>query len=663
MKLIVCKKCGATLSSNYIFCDKCGSRLGNESGIQLIDIKKKVIEKKRFKKNAFDADWIRANIKGDPYWLQNKRQRLAAVKKPVKAKINAIRNRYNHYKIIPIKEKKINQYIILKLEHGRTSVYINGKYFIQCIHLILNIPKDDIPLYEEVESIDEAAEVYDSYIYQNRIVRGHMAVPIRVQSLDITPEQEFWGHCSNIQAWVENDYDTRILTANISFPLLRVLAKAGDRNAQQVYKEEIALRLESGYPSVVQYLLVQGYIQEFTPSEFQTILESTNLIQKLSSNPKILVQFLRSCVGHLGPTLIEELLLKMLESNNFIQKLSSDPKISVYFLNSLVSRFPTLIEELLLKILESNNFIQKLSSDPKISVYFLSSLVSKFPTLIEELLLKILESNNFIQKLSSDPKILGQFFRSMISKFPSLFEDILLQILKFPNGKNNLISAIKISKPRFIRVNRVNRGGRSLFILKKVLKQLLNRVDENIGQIITDCIQEIDKEFHGLYDRESRVEVKYKVILIGDPSFKSRLLTNGAILGVSTYLEHPNIKIILMFYDVPRQPQFYKLHRAYFNGADGMILVFDVTRSATFSNVNNWYNSAVKYGLSEIPRILVGIIKDEESKKERKITLPMAEHLGKTLQAPYFEVFLDTGENIGLVFQTIAEMIYKRLLL
>ena len=54
---------------------------------------------------------------------------------------------------------------------------------------------------------------------------------------------------------------------------------------------------------------------------------------------------------------------------------------------------------------------------------------------------------------------------------------------------------------------------------------------------------------------------------------------------------------------------------------------------------------------------------DEESKKERKITLPMAEHLGKTLQAPYFEVFLDTGENIGLVFQTIAEMIYKRLLL
>jgi len=630
MKLIVCKKCGATLSSNYIFCDKCGSRLGNESGIQLINIKKKVIEKKRFKKNAFDADWIRANIKEGPFWLQNKRQRPATVRRnadPVKAKINAIRNRYNRYKIIPIKEKRINQYITLKLVHGRTSVYINGKYFIQCIRLILNIPKDDIPLYEEVESIDEAAEVYDKHIYQNRIVRGPMAAPIPDQSHDITPEQEFWGHCSNIQAWVENDYDTRILKANISFPLLRELAKAGDCKAQKVYKEEIALRLESGYPSVVQYLLVQGYIHEFTPSEFQTILESNNLLQKLSSNPKILVQFLRSCV----------------------------------------SKFPTLIEELLLKILESNNLIQKLSSDPKILVYFLRFCVSRFPTLIEELLLKILESNNFIQKLSSDPEILAQFFRSMISKFPSLFEDILLQILKFPNGKNNLISAIKIFKPRFIGVNigvnRVNRGARSLFILKKVLKQLLNRVDENIGQIITDCIQEIDKEFHGLYDREGRVEVKYKVILIGDPSFKSRLLTNGAILGVSTYLEHPNIKIILMFYDVPGQPQFYMLHRSYFNGADGMILVFDVTRSATFSNVNNWYNSAVKYGLSEIPRILVGIIKDEESKKERRITLPMAEHLGETLQAPYFEVFLDTGENIGLVFQTIAEMIYKRMLL
>jgi len=206
--------------------------------------------------------------------------------------------------------KKINQYITLKLENGRTFIYVNGRRFIQCIRLVLNIQKEDNPLYDEIESIDEAANVYKNHIYQNRIVRGPMAAPVRDQSHDITPELEFWGHCSNLQAWVENDYDTRILMSNISFPLLRVLSKAGDPKARKVYKEEIALRLESGYPSVVQYLLVQGYITEFTPEEFETILETTDLIPKISSDIKVLYQLVRTC-AYKFPALGERITLQI----------------------------------------------------------------------------------------------------------------------------------------------------------------------------------------------------------------------------------------------------------------------------------------------------------------------------------------------------------------
>ena len=213
-------------------------------------------------------------------------------------------------KISHILEKQINQYITLKLENGRTFIYVNGGRFIQCIRLVLNIQKEDIPLYDEIESIDETANVYKNHIYQNRIVRGPMAAPVRDQSHDITPEQEFWGHCSNLQAWVENDYDTRILMSNISFPLLRVLSKAGDPKARKVYKEEIALRLESGYPSVVQYLLVQGYITEFTPEEFETILETTDLIPKISSDIKVLYQLVRTC-AYKFPALGETITLQI----------------------------------------------------------------------------------------------------------------------------------------------------------------------------------------------------------------------------------------------------------------------------------------------------------------------------------------------------------------
>ncbi|MFX0047905.1 MAG: Rab family GTPase [Candidatus Hermodarchaeota archaeon] len=172
---------------------------------------------------------------------------------------------------------------------------------------------------------------------------------------------------------------------------------------------------------------------------------------------------------------------------------------------------------------------------------------------------------------------------------------------------------------------------------------------------------------------KGKTEMIYKVIVIGDPAVgKTSLLAKFAknrfeekylpTIGVSILkepieLEDKGITVTLMFWDIAGQPQFYMLHRPYYNGADGMILVFDVSRSSTFSNVNNWYNSAVKYGLSGVPRILIG--NKVDLKEERKIIRPMAEHLSEKLNAPYFETSALTGENIKIVFQKIAESVYK----
>ena len=172
---------------------------------------------------------------------------------------------------------------------------------------------------------------------------------------------------------------------------------------------------------------------------------------------------------------------------------------------------------------------------------------------------------------------------------------------------------------------------------------------------------------------KGRTEAIYKVIVIGDPAVgKTSLLTKFATnqfeekylptVGVSILKEPMELKeynaiVNLMFWDIAGQPQFYMLHRPYFNGADGMLLVFDITRSSTFSNVNNWYSAAVKYGLSGIPRILIG--NKVDLAEERKIILPMAEHLSEKLSAPYFETSAITGENVKLVFQKIADLVYK----
>ena len=72
-------------------------------------------------------------------------------------------------------------------------------------------------------------------LLENKIVEGKFSKPVIDFSNTITPEQEFWGHRSNIQAWVECEYDTRLLHSNLSFPLLKALSDAGDPKAKAIF--------------------------------------------------------------------------------------------------------------------------------------------------------------------------------------------------------------------------------------------------------------------------------------------------------------------------------------------------------------------------------------------------------------------------------------------
>ena len=155
-------------------------------------------------------------------------------------------------------EFRINKYLSIKLENRRTIIYVDNRPFRQCMYLLLNIPIEKIREYDEINSIDEAASKLD-----RKMERNHNLIP---------PETEFWGHCSNLQAWADNNYDTRILHRNLAFPLLRALADAGDPLAKSRFKEEIAIRYATGHPTVVRFLTQNGYLYYLTEEEFESVL-------------------------------------------------------------------------------------------------------------------------------------------------------------------------------------------------------------------------------------------------------------------------------------------------------------------------------------------------------------------------------------------------------
>jgi len=179
-----------------------------------------------------------------------------------------------------MKEFRINEYLSVRLERGETRVYIAGQPFIQCKFLLLNIPITDIRLFDEIDSIDEAAEKID----------GSKEKEIR--SVEIPPEVEFWGHCSNLQVWYEHGYDTRLIHSNIAFPILQKLTEVGDPLAKINFKEELIKRYKSGSKKIKDFLRMEGFLQELSIDEYlNLILDGENYKALMELGDEILLDF------------------------------------------------------------------------------------------------------------------------------------------------------------------------------------------------------------------------------------------------------------------------------------------------------------------------------------------------------------------------------------
>jgi len=162
---------------------------------------------------------------------------------------------------------KVNEYLELRLKGKDTIIYVNGERFEQCKFLLLDIPINEIKSLDEIESIDEAAEKLN-----------HSLEPLEHERVDgVPPRVEFWGHCSNLQVWAENGYDTHLIHSNLAFPLLLKLSNVGDPLAKKVFKEEIVKRFLSGNPSVMQYLFETNYLAYLNDEEYEDMFEELEL--------------------------------------------------------------------------------------------------------------------------------------------------------------------------------------------------------------------------------------------------------------------------------------------------------------------------------------------------------------------------------------------------
>ena len=101
------------------------------------------------------------------------------------------------------------------------------------------------------------------------------------------------------------------------------------------------------------------------------------------------------------------------------------------------------------------------------------------------------------------------------------------------------------------------------------------------------------------------------------------------------------------------------LLRPIYRGVQGVIMVYDVTRSQTFSSLNEFLEEVEKYGPDGVYKLIVGTKSDLSDK--RQVDFASAKKFADELDIPIMEASAKSKNKVDEIFFTIARNILEKI--
>ncbi|TPX47672.1 hypothetical protein SeMB42_g03241 [Synchytrium endobioticum] len=150
------------------------------------------------------------------------------------------------------------------------------------------------------------------------------------------------------------------------------------------------------------------------------------------------------------------------------------------------------------------------------------------------------------------------------------------------------------------------------------------------------------------------------LLRFSDDSFTPSFITTIGIDFKIRTIELDGKRIKLQIWDTAGQERFRTITTAYYRGAMGILLVYDVTDERSFNNIRNWIRNIEQHASEGVNKILVG---NKCDMLEKKV---ISKEQGQALADEYQIKFLETSakSNIGVeeAFFSLARDIKKRLI-
>lgn len=165
----------------------------------------------------------------------------------------------------------------------------------------------------------------------------------------------------------------------------------------------------------------------------------------------------------------------------------------------------------------------------------------------------------------------------------------------------------------------------------------------------------------------------FKLLLIGDSgvgktcvlfrfsedAFNSTFISTIGIDFKIRTIELEGKKIKLQIWDTAGQERFRTITTAYYRGAMGIMLVYDITSEKSFDNIRNWIRNIEEHAATDVQRMVLGNKCDMEDK--RQVQKDQGEQLAKEYNIKFMETSAKTAQNVEESFITLARDIKKKM--
>jgi len=166
----------------------------------------------------------------------------------------------------------------------------------------------------------------------------------------------------------------------------------------------------------------------------------------------------------------------------------------------------------------------------------------------------------------------------------------------------------------------------------------------------------------------------FKIVLVGDSGVgKSNLLSRftrnsfttdeKSTIGVEFATRIIPIadskKIKAQIWDTAGQERYRAITNAYYRGALGALLVYDVTKLSSFENIPRWLRELREYANRDIVLVLVGNKADLVDKSLRQVTEEQAKQLAAEHDIAFMEASAKSGFNVDESFTMMVKKIYE----